>query len=110
QLLLEIEQKAAFASQQLQIVRGQITSKNRESRLLQLSAVELDTLPKETPVYDGVGKMFVLTTTEDVKKRQAKEAADVKTEIANLEKKLNYLDTTYKNTQTHMNAILQRGG
>lgn len=57
QLLLEIEQKAAFASQQLQIVRGQITSKNRESRLLQLSAVELDTLPKETPVYDGVGKM-----------------------------------------------------
>lgn len=52
----------------------------------------------------------MLTTTEDVKKRQAKEAADVKTEIANLEKKLNYLDTTYKNTQTHMNAILQRGG
>lgn len=56
------------------------------------------------------GTRFVLTTTEDVKKRQAKEAADVKAEIANLEKKLNYLETTYKNSQTHMDAILQRGG
>ncbi|KAI5370521.1 Putative prefoldin beta [Septoria linicola] len=110
QLLQEIEQKAAFASQQLQIVRGQISTKTRENRMLQLSEVELDSLPKETPVYDGVGKMFVLTTTEDVKKRQAKEATDVKAEIANLEKKLNYLETTYKNSQQHMDAILQRGG
>ncbi len=53
---------------------------------------------------------FVLTTTEDVRNRQAKEAADVKAEIANLEKKLNYLETTYKNSQTHMDAILHRGG
>jgi prefoldin subunit 1 len=40
-------------------VRAQIASKNRESRMLQLSAVELDALPKETPIYDGVGKMYV---------------------------------------------------
>jgi hypothetical protein len=59
QLLQEIEQKSAFAQQQLGIVRAQIASKNRESRMLQLSAVELDALPKETPIYDGVGKMYV---------------------------------------------------
>jgi hypothetical protein len=58
QLLQEIEQKSAFAQQQLGIVRAQIASKNRESRMLQLSAVELDALPKETPIYDGVGKMY----------------------------------------------------
>ena len=57
QILKEIESKAAFSAQQLQIVRGQITSKTREKRMLQLSSNELDTLPKETPVYDGVGKM-----------------------------------------------------
>jgi prefoldin subunit 1 len=38
-------------------VRAQIAAKTRESRLLQLSQQELDALPKETPVYDGVGKM-----------------------------------------------------
>lgn len=26
--------------------------------MLQLSSKEMDTLPKETPVYNGVGKMY----------------------------------------------------
>lgn len=56
------------------------------------------------------GYRFVLTSTQDVKTRQAKEATDVKTEIANLEKKLNYLETTYKNSQQHMEALFKRGG
>ena len=60
QVLKEIESKAAFSAQQLQIVRGQMASKTREKRMLQLSVSELDTLPKETPVYDGVGKMCVV--------------------------------------------------
>jgi len=57
QLLQEISSKAAFAEQQLGIVRGQIASKNRESRMLQLSDTEMNALPKDTPVYDGVGRM-----------------------------------------------------
>lgn len=57
EILKEIESKAAFSAQQLQIVKGQIASKTREKRMLHLSSSELDTLPKETPVYDGVGKM-----------------------------------------------------
>jgi len=57
QLLQEISSKAAFAEQQLGIVRAQIASKNRETRMLQLSSTEMDTLPAETPVYNGVGKM-----------------------------------------------------
>lgn len=56
-MLREIESKAAFSQQQLQIVRGQIQSKTREKRMLELSDKELDALPTETPVYDGVGKM-----------------------------------------------------
>ncbi|WPG99352.1 Hypothetical protein R9X50_00216600 [Acrodontium crateriforme] len=110
QLLQEISSKAAFAEQQLGIVRGQMAQKHRESRMLQLSATELEALPKDTPVYDGVGKMFVLTTTDGIKQRQGKEAEDIKTEMANLEKKMHYLDTTFKNSQEHLQQILQRGG
>jgi prefoldin subunit 1 len=57
-VLKEIESKATFSAQQLQIVRGQITSKQREKRMLELSQKELASIPKETPVYDGVGKMY----------------------------------------------------
>nr|POE47648.1 putative prefoldin subunit 1 [Quercus suber] len=110
QLLQEISQKASFAEQQLGLVKAQMAQKARESRMLQLSSGELDTLPQGTPVYDGVGKMFMLTTTEQIQTRQAKEAKDVKAELANLEKKRDYLDTTLKNSRQHMEQILTRGG
>jgi len=45
-----------------------------------------------------------------VKKRQAKEAEDIKKELSNLDKKLNYLEQTYKNSNEHMEQILKRGG
>ena len=57
QLLQEIEQKAAFCQQQTIIVKSQMNSKNRENRMLQLTAAELDALPSDANVYEGVGKM-----------------------------------------------------
>ena len=53
----EIETQAVQAQQQINIVKTQITSKQRDARLLQLTTGELQGLPKETKVYEGVGKM-----------------------------------------------------
>ena len=36
-----------------------MASKNRESRMLQLTTAELNGLPSEANVYEGVGKMCV---------------------------------------------------
>lgn len=38
------------------------------------------------------------------------ETAELKSDIANLNKKLHYLETTYKNSQEHMNRIFNSGG
>lgn len=57
QLMQEIESRANFSQQQLQIVKAQMAAKQRDIRLLQLTSKELDTLPKGTNVYEGVGKM-----------------------------------------------------
>jgi chaperonin cofactor prefoldin len=125
QVLKEIESKATFSAQQLQIVRGQISLKQREKRMLELSQEELASISKETPVYDGVGKMyggysayggynakllarFVLTSPDDVKDRQSKETTDVDKEMENLNKKLHYLEMTYKNAQQHLEQIFSR--
>ena len=53
---------------------------------------------------------FVNTTTSDVKADQAKDAEAVVKELENLKKKENYLETTLKNSQEHMEAIFKRGG
>jgi prefoldin subunit 1 len=59
QVLQEIGQKKAFAEQQLVIVRQQKAARTREGRMLQLTSSEVSSLPADTKVYEGVGKMYV---------------------------------------------------
>jgi prefoldin subunit 1 len=59
QIFQEISQKKAFSEQQLLIVRQQKTARTREARLLELTSSEVSSLPKDTKVYEGVGKMYV---------------------------------------------------
>jgi prefoldin subunit 1 len=54
---MEIEQKSIQSTQQIALVKAQISAKNRESRMLQLTANEVSSLPPSTVVYEGVGKM-----------------------------------------------------
>ncbi|KAK4993934.1 hypothetical protein LTR50_000148 [Elasticomyces elasticus] len=109
-LLQEIEQNAIAAQQQIGVVKAQIATKNRESRMAQITAGEISSLPKETKVYEGVGKMFVMCPSEDVKKRLSKESADLRSDITSLEKKLHYLETTYKNSQQHLEQVFKSRG
>ena len=53
----EIETQAIAAQQQIGIVRSQLAGKQREMRLAQLTRTEISSLPAETNVYEGVGKM-----------------------------------------------------
>lgn len=58
QLLREVETQAIAAQQQISLVRTQQASKQREMRMAQLTRTELSTLPTDTNVFEGVGKMF----------------------------------------------------
>lgn len=64
-MLQEISQKKAFAEQQLLIVRQQKAARTREGRMLELTSAEVSSLPAETKVYEGVGKMYVQTSRTD---------------------------------------------
>lgn len=57
QLVQEIESQAVAAQQQIGLVRTQLASKQRETRLAELTRSEMATLPPGAAVYEGVGKM-----------------------------------------------------
>ncbi|KAH0545008.1 hypothetical protein FGG08_000934 [Glutinoglossum americanum] len=109
-LVQEIESRALQAQQQINVVKAQIAAKQRDIRLLQLTSSEVGSLPKNTKVYEGIGKMFIYSPTADVGKRLASEIAEQKSDISNLEKKLHYLETTHKNSRDHMEQIFRTGG
>ncbi|KAH7096010.1 Prefoldin [Paraphoma chrysanthemicola] len=106
-VLQEISQKKAFAEQQLLIVRQQKTARTREGRMLQLTSSEVSSLPAETRVYEGVGKMFVLTPTSSVQARLQAESEALVKEMSNLDKKEDYLEKTYANSKSSLEQVLK---
>jgi len=109
-LVQEIETQAVLAQQQINVVKSQISVKQRDMRLLQLTSSELGTLPPNTNVYEGVGKMFVFSPTAEVDKRLTTETAKLNSDVENLGKKLHYLETTHKNSREHIDQIFKSGG
>ena len=46
-----------MAQEQMSVVKAQMAAKQRDLRLLQLTADELKGLPADRNVYEGIGKM-----------------------------------------------------
>ena len=46
-----------MAQREINVVKTTISGKQRDARLLELTSSELKTLPKDTKVYEGVGRM-----------------------------------------------------
>jgi len=77
--------------------------------LNQLTSNELAGLSTDTNVYEGVGKMFVAVPPDTLTTRLTDESTTIKKDIAELEKKLHYQETTFKNSRGHIEKILQTG-
>lgn len=108
-LIQEIELKSIQAQQQITMVRSQQAARQREMRLAQLTRSEISSLPADTPVYEGLGKMFVAIPVSAMDDKLGKQVKDLETDIEGLGKRLHYLETTAKNSQSSIDKILRRG-
>ncbi|KAI5309413.1 hypothetical protein KEM55_003283 [Ascosphaera atra] len=109
-LVQEIETQAVKSQQEIAVVKGALAAKQRQLRLSQLTSKELNDLPKDTNVYEGVGKMFVVKPMSTVDSKISDESRALQNDITNLEKKLFYLETTFKNSRDNVDKILTGGG
>ncbi|KAH8788507.1 Prefoldin [Diaporthe sp. PMI_573] len=109
-LLREIETNHVKSQQEISLARSQLSSKQREKRLAQLTSTEISSLTPGTPLYEGVGKMFVSIPAPELKDKLESQTKQVDTDIDGLTKRLHYLETTAKNSQDHIEAMLRRGG
>ena len=56
------------------------------------------------------GCRFIYSPPAKVEKKLSSETEELKSDIANLNKKLHYLETTHKNSREHIEKIIQSGG
>ncbi|KAI2607681.1 Prefoldin [Hypoxylon fragiforme] len=108
-LLREVETQAIAAQQQISLVRTQQTSKQRELRMAQLTRTEMSSLPADTHVYEGVGKMFVALPVSDMKSKLDTQIKEVEGDVDGLGKRLHYLEVSQKNSKDQIDRML-RGG
>ncbi|KAL2810444.1 Prefoldin [Aspergillus granulosus] len=108
-LLQEIESRVISSQQQIGVTKAQMTTKQRDIRMLELTSKELGSLPGDTKVYEGVGRMFVAVPRTTVDKRISTESTELKSEIEGLEKRMNYLEMTFKNSRENLEQILKSG-
>ncbi|KAF7588152.1 Prefoldin subunit 1 [Aspergillus hancockii] len=109
-LLHELENRIVSSQQQIGLAKAQMTTKQKAIRLLELTSNEMGTLPSDTRVYEGVGKMFVGVPRSTVDKRLVAERAELRSDVSGLEKKLNSLELTHKNSLEHYERFVKSGG
>ncbi|KEZ41824.1 hypothetical protein SAPIO_CDS6821 [Scedosporium apiospermum] len=107
-LIREIESQAAAAEQQISLSRAQVTSKQREIRLLKLTLEELSGVSQKTPTYEGVGKMFVSVPPPKLCEKLRSQVKTLEGDVESLGKRLVYLETTRKNSREHIDKMLKQ--
>ncbi|KAH8156916.1 hypothetical protein CIB48_g11334 [Xylaria polymorpha] len=108
-LLREVETQAIASQQQIALTRTQQAAKQREMRMAQLTRTELSSLPAETNVYEGVGKMFVSLPVTDMRGKLETQIKQLEGDVETLGKRLHYLEVSQKNSKDQIDRML-RGG
>ncbi|KAJ3104466.1 hypothetical protein HDU97_009251 [Phlyctochytrium planicorne] len=100
------EVKLQNTSKQLAVIKAQITSKEREKRISELSAKELNALPTTTPAYKAVGRMFIKKELKDLSQALTNKSKDADKESKALQTAATKLERDAKETEKKLQDVL----
>ncbi|RSH78146.1 uncharacterized protein EHS24_002602 [Apiotrichum porosum] len=92
-ILQQIQTQAITSQRQLQMVKAQIGSKEKERKILELTMRELATIPgDDTKMYRGVGKMFIAQPRAEITSKHTAQEKALGEDVSNLTKKAKYFE------------------
>ncbi|KAF4604742.1 hypothetical protein EYR40_003520 [Pleurotus pulmonarius] len=104
-ILLQIQQTAVQSQRALNVSRQQMTAKERERRILQLTIDEISQMDNEVNLYKGIGKMFMMVPRPEMEKDLKTQEKELSDDINNLTKKAKYLEKQFNDAQTQLRDI-----
>ena len=102
----ELQQKMVETQQRMKVSDLQIENLKRTITHSQLTAQEIDSLPDQTPVYESVGRMFLLSSKEDIDKMLDRKQDTCKEKIKNLEGNKKYLEKSIKESENSLRELI----
>ncbi|KAJ3096894.1 hypothetical protein HDU96_000603, partial [Phlyctochytrium bullatum] len=105
-IFIESQAKLQVTAKKLSSIKVQQAGKEREKRISELSAKELDALPKETVAYKAVGRMFVKENLKDLVKGLSDKAKLAEKESKALQQAATKLEREAAETEKKLKDLL----
>ncbi|XP_053296773.1 prefoldin subunit 1 isoform X2 [Pleuronectes platessa] len=112
---IDLELKKAFSELQVKMIDTQQKAKLADLQIDQLTRVhkhaklthaEITTLPDNTRLYEGVGRMFILQSKEEINNQLMDKQKTADEKIKELEQKKVYLERSVKEAEDNIREML----
>ncbi|RVE63438.1 hypothetical protein OJAV_G00136220 [Oryzias javanicus] len=112
---VDLELKKAFSELQLKMIDTQQKVKLADLQIDQLTRVQkhaklthtqISSLPDNTRLYEGVGRMFILQSREEINNMLTDKQKTVDEKIKELEQKKVYLERSVKEAEDNIREML----
>ncbi|KAJ8326311.1 hypothetical protein BDV3_005865 [Batrachochytrium dendrobatidis] len=105
---IEYQTKIGETSRQLAMVRGQLQGREREKKLSELTAKELEPLDSTVLAYRSVGRMFIKEDISMLKDELHKKSASASKEIVAMERAATKLEGDLKDTERTLQDLIKK--
>ncbi|KAK6474649.1 prefoldin subunit 1 [Huso huso] len=102
----ELQAKVMDTQQKAKLADLQIEQLNRMKKHAHLTDSEVTTLPDETRMYEGVGRMFILQSKEVIHNQLLEKQKGADEKIKELEQRKTYLERSVKDAEDNIREML----
>ncbi|CAF1012959.1 unnamed protein product [Brachionus calyciflorus] len=102
----DLQVKMLTNRNQMKVIGAQVDQLKRQIQHAKLTESELNQLEKSVPMYEGIGRMFVLSDKDKVMKNLDTKAKNYETKIQSLEKSKEYLEKSLKDSEQSLRELI----
>ncbi|XP_072230765.1 prefoldin subunit 1 [Leuresthes tenuis] len=102
----ELQVKMIDTQQKVKLADLQIDQLTRVQKHAKLTHAEIATLPDNTRLYEGVGRMFILQSKEEINNLLTDKQRTVDEKIKELEQRKVYLERSVKEAEDNIREML----
>lgn len=102
----ELQIKMLTSRNQIKVMEAQVDQLKRQMHHSRLTETELIQLEPKVPMYEGIGRMFVLSEKSKILGSLDLKSKQCENKIASLEKSREYIEKNLKDSETSLRELI----
>lgn len=102
----DLQVKMLTSRSQIKVIEAQIDQLKRQATHSRLTETELQQLGNEVPMYEGIGRMFVLSDKSKILETLDLKTRQCENKMASLEKNKEYIEKSLKDSETSLRELI----